>query len=194
MAIPIHPTRARPAWSRAASLRRHLRAGGLIAYATRACFGLGCDPRNVRALRALIRAKGRPARKGLITIAADWRHLRPLAAPPDPASLALAQSTWPGPHTWLFPAAVRAPALLRGRSRDVALRVDAHPDAVALCRATGMALVSTSANRSGRRPIKDTRTCLRAFGRSAIVVPGRIERHTRPSTIRHIHSGRVLRA
>ncbi|MDP3482629.1 MAG: Sua5/YciO/YrdC/YwlC family protein, partial [Sulfuricella sp.] len=32
-------------------VRAHLSGGGIIAYATESCYGLGCDPRNARAVR-----------------------------------------------------------------------------------------------------------------------------------------------
>ena len=51
------------------ALRAYLRRGGLIAYPTESCYGLGCDPRNLRALKRLIALKGRSAAKGQLLIA-----------------------------------------------------------------------------------------------------------------------------
>ena len=48
-----------------------LRAGGVVAYPTEHCFGLGCDPKNDQALERLISIKQRQADQGLILIAAD---------------------------------------------------------------------------------------------------------------------------
>jgi L-threonylcarbamoyladenylate synthase len=45
-------------------LRAYLKRGGIIAYATESCFGLGCDPANRRAVRRILRLKGRPQSKG----------------------------------------------------------------------------------------------------------------------------------
>ena len=44
------------------ALRAYLRRGGLIAYPTESCYGLGCDPRNLRALKRLIAFKDRKGR------------------------------------------------------------------------------------------------------------------------------------
>lgn len=52
----------------AADLRAWLRRGGIIAYPTESCYGLGCDPRNPRALQRLIRLKGRSAARGMLQI------------------------------------------------------------------------------------------------------------------------------
>ena len=54
----------------ARALQHYLRSGGVIAYPTESCFGLGCDPKNRLAVQRLLRIKGRPQRKGLIIIAA----------------------------------------------------------------------------------------------------------------------------
>ena len=43
-----------------------LHAGGVIAYATEAVFGLGCDPADEAALARVLDLKRRPAHKGLI--------------------------------------------------------------------------------------------------------------------------------
>ena len=50
---------------------RILRCGGVIAYPTESCFGLGCDPKNLQAVRRLLMLKRRSYRKGLILIASN---------------------------------------------------------------------------------------------------------------------------
>src|SRR3989338_8893702 len=60
----------------------HLKRGGLIAYPTESCYGLGCDPDNCKAVLRLLKLKQRPQRKGLILIASHYhqvaRYLQPL--------------------------------------------------------------------------------------------------------------------
>jgi len=176
-----------------ARLHAHLRRGGLIAYPTESCYGLGCDPRNARAVARLLRLKGRPRRKGLILIADCFARLASFAVPPTPAQWRRLLSTWPGPHTWLLPAARRAPRWLTGAHPTLAVRVTAHPEAAGLCRTLRSALVSTSANRAGRRPLKTTRACRQVFGEQVWVLPGRAGRRKNPSIIQDLASGDVLR-
>lgn len=175
-------------------LRRHLARGGLLAYPTESCYGLGCDPRNARAVSSLLRLKGRPKSKGLILIAAGFEQLAPYLAPVPEAMRARFPQWWPGPVTLLLPAAPRCPRWLTGRHAKLAVRVTAHAEAARLCRGLGTALVSTSANRSGRRPLKTYAACRRAFGAHVLVLPGRIGRRRRPSTLLDPASGEVLRA
>jgi len=102
---------------------------------------------------------------------------------------------WPGPEAGLLPARAGVPRLLRGRHKTLAVRVTAHPPAAALCRQAGTALVSTSANRHGRRPLGAAMAVRRGFGRNVdFVVPGRTAGLGRVTRIRDGASGAVLRA
>lgn len=171
-------------------LRAYLKRGGLIAYPTESCYGLGCDPMNTRAVAALLRLKGRPKSKGLILIGSAPEQFTPYLA----EAAAAWPQYWPGPTTLLLPAGKRCPKWLTGRHTKLAVRVTAHPEAARLCRALGMALVSTSANRYGQRTLQTAAQCRAAFGQSVWVLAGRIGDRRRPSTIVDPASGRLLRA
>ena len=175
------------------ALRHYLRHGGLIAYPTESCFGLGCDPRNRAAVKRLLRLKKRPQSKGLILIASELRQLRPYIATLTPAQRQQIDATWPGPHTWLVPTSARCPVWLTGKHRSIAVRVTAHPPAARLCHALNMALVSTSANKSGGKPARTWRECQRLFGAKVRVLPGRVGKRRKPSIIQDLASGRLIR-
>lgn len=176
------------------SLRGHLSDSGVIAYPTESCFGLGCDPRDRRAVRRLLRLKGRPQSKGLILIAADFDQLRPYVAPLPPEYVERLRAAWPGPVTFLLPAGPHAPRWVVGRHRMIAVRVTAHPAAAALCRSLGTALVSTSANHARARPARTGADCRRRFGSAVRVVEGGVGRRRRPSTIIDVETGKILRS
>jgi L-threonylcarbamoyladenylate synthase len=168
--------------------------GGVIAYATESCFGLGCDPRNARAVGRVLALKGRPRTKGLILIGSKFGQFRRFLAPLPAGLEPRFPEWWPGPNTLLLPAARHCPHWLSGQHTRLAVRVSAHAEVARLCRALGMALVSTSANRAGRRSLKSAAACRRAFGERVMVLPGRIGRRRTPSTILDPLSGAVLRA
>jgi L-threonylcarbamoyladenylate synthase len=174
-------------------IRQHLRGGGVIAYATESCFGFGCDPNNQRALQNILRLKHRPQSKGMIVIGARFEALRNFLQPLNKHQRARLDTTWPGAHTWLIPASVRAKPALRGQHRALAVRVPAHRAARELCTRLSMAIVSTSANRAGQRPVKTTRDCLRRFATRVLVVPGKIGARKLPSTIQDLKTGKILR-
>lgn len=175
-------------------IRSHLESGGVIAYPTESCYGLGCDPRNARAVRKLLRLKRRPQHKGLILIGADFAQLRRYVAPLSAGQRQQLAATWPGPHTWLLPASSRTPRWLRGRHDTLAVRVTAHPAAAGLCRALRTALVSTSANLAGMKPARTHAACVKTFGNAVLAVPGRIGKRKTPSTIQDLASGRIIRS
>lgn len=171
-----------------------LRRGGVVAYPTEGVYGLGCDPLDAGAAERLAALKGRPRGKGLIVIAAHLDSLRPLLAPLPPDVERRVGAAWPGPVTWVLPAAPGTPAWLTGGRPGLAVRVTAHPLAAALCRAVGGPIVSTSANRSGRRPARTALAVRRAFGAAVdVVLSGPLGGSAGPSEIRDAASGRVVR-
>jgi len=176
------------------AVRAHLTQGGVIAYATESCYGLGCDPRNARAVAKILRLKRRPKSKGLILIASDFAQLAPYLAPLPPALAARLGEWWPGPYTLLLPVARDCPKWLTGQHDKLAVRVTAHPGAARLCHDLGMALVSTSANLAGKKMLKTAAACQRVFGSHVLTLPGRIGKRRRPSTILDPLGGGVLRA
>lgn len=173
--------------------RARFRAGGVLGYATESCFGLGCNPFDVRAIRRILALKRRPNHKGLIVIAANLAQLQPLVRPLSPQQQALLAQYWPGPYTFLLPAADKVPALLRGRHQRLAVRVSDHADAAALCRTLGSALVSTSANLAGKQSLKSAKACRRVFGDKVLTLSGRVGKRRKPSTIIDLETGRILR-
>lgn len=174
---------------------RALRAGGVVAYPTEAVWGLGCDPENAHAVQGLLDLKQRPMHKGLILIGASFEQVRPYIGPVPHARLLQVQHSWPGPNTWLLPASKKVPRWIRGDSELVAVRVTAHPLAAALCYVFGGALVSTSANLSGRPPARSALRVRRQFGSQLdFVLPGATGGLARPTPIRDALSGQLLRA
>jgi L-threonylcarbamoyladenylate synthase len=175
------------ALSRAVGVIRH---GGIVAYPTEYCFGLGCDPHDYRAVLRLLRIKQRPPSKGLILIAADISQLEPYVDDIPPPVM----DSWPGPHTWLLTPRQGVPYWLTGDHPRVAVRVTAHPAAAALCRAAKMAIVSTSANRSRQHPARSYHEVQRRFGKEVdYVLPGRVGKLPAPTPIRDAVTGAVVR-
>ena len=106
-----------------------------------------------------------------------------------------ALATWPGPVTWLFPRAPDVPDWLAGSHATIALRVTAHPVCRALCSSFGSAIVSTSANPRSDPPARSAAQVARYFGDAlGGIVEGELGSDPRPSEIRDLASGRVIRA
>jgi L-threonylcarbamoyladenylate synthase len=178
----------------------YLRAGKVIAYPTEAVFGLGCDPASEEAVRRILQLKLRDADLGLILIADSWEHLAPFAQRVDSAQLDKALATWPGPVTWLFPRATKVPDWLAGKRTagthpTIALRVSAHPTCRALCAKFEGAIVSTSANPHAAPPAISAAQVRDYFADDIDgIVAGKLGTQHKPSEIRDLLSGRVIRA
>lgn len=169
--------------------------GGVIAYPTEAVFGLGCDPLEYGAVQRILDLKRRDAGKGLILIAARLEQLLPYLASLTPNIRKKLEATWPGPVTWVLPAAAYTPAWLTGGRETLAVRVTAHPLAKNLCELCDMALVSTSANHSGHPPARTALQVRNSLGPDVdCIVPGRVGPQIKPTEIRDGMSGKVLRA
>jgi L-threonylcarbamoyladenylate synthase len=174
-------------------LAAHLRRGGLIAYPTESCYGLGCDPDNRRAVLRILKLKQRPQRKGLILIASDYQQVVRYLQPLTPEQQQRLKDAGAQSITYLMPVKPSCPRWLRGSHDTLAVRLTAHPLAHDLCETLDMALVSTSANRSGRRPAKTYAECQRLFGKKAWVLQGRVGKRKKPSTIRMWADDRIVR-
>lgn len=168
-----------------------IRNGGVVAHATEGVFGFACEPHRPDAIVRLRRLKRRPARKGFLLIAADEEQLaKYCVAIPDRA-----RKSWPGPHTWLVAARPGIARRITGGSDRIAVRITAHRQAAALCRAAGGALISTSANRSNQVPARTYREAVRRFGGIVdYVLPGRSGRLRGPTPIADAATGRIIRA
>lgn len=186
-AIRVSPHRLRMA-------ARTLAAGGLVVHATEGVWGLAADAYNPDAVQRVLAAKRRDVARGLIVVAADTADLAPLVAPGADTAWQQAIESWPGPTTWLLPAAADAPRWLTGGQPTIALRQTAHRLTRALCSSFGGPLVSTSANVTGRPPVASAWRARARFGRCIdMVLGGAPDTPGRPSTIRNAATDEIIR-
>ena len=171
-----------------------IREGKIIAYPTEAVYGLGCDPFNHDAVNTLIKLKQRDPHAGLILVASRFEQLTGVVADLPAGQLKPATDTWPGPVTWLLPAAAGCPPWIPGGHLSVAVRVSSHPVSKQLCEHFGGPLVSTSANRSGQSPARTIEQVEQYFQDSiAGVVEGALGDLEKPTEIRDLLTGKVIR-
>ena len=144
--IPAHDPLGRDAdaLARAAAI---LRAGGLVAFPTETVYGLGANALDAAAVRRIFAAKGRPAYNPLIAHVADIAGACALVTEWPPLAQALAERFWPGPLTLVLPKRAMVPDEVTAGRGSVAVRVPAHPVALALLAAAGVPLAAPSANR-----------------------------------------------
>ncbi len=132
--------------SRAAEL---LQTGQLVAFPSETVYGLGGDARNADAVAAIFEAKNRPSFNPLIVHVASLKAARDIAHVPRWAE-PLAAAFWPGALTLVLPSLGVLPDIVTAGHPTIAVRVPAHPVALALLEAFDGPLAGPSANPSGR--------------------------------------------
>ncbi|MCC6241604.1 MAG: threonylcarbamoyl-AMP synthase [Gemmatimonadaceae bacterium] len=130
-----------------AEAARLLDRGELVAFPTETVYGLGADALNADAVARIFAAKGRPAWNPVIVHVADISAARAVTASWPPSAQRLAEKFWPGPLTLVLPKHARIPDVVSAGLDAVAVRVPAHPVALALLRAFGRPIAAPSANR-----------------------------------------------
>lgn len=172
-----------------------LQQGGLIAYPTEAVFGLGCLPEYLDSIKQLLHIKQRPIEKGLILLASDFYQLQPYLAELKPEILQKIQHSWPGPTTWIVPTPAQTSPLIRGQFNTIAVRISAHPVVRELCDQCQSALISTSANISGKimtYSASDVR--LQFQHKLDYILDGPLGDSDRPSVIKDALTDHVIRS
>jgi len=183
---PVHKIR------HAAYILQH---GGIIAYPTEAVYGLGCLPDNLPAIQRLLQLKQRPESKGLILLASEIQQLEPYLADLKPEILDKILNSWPGPTTWVLPAAQHTSPLIRGHFTTVAVRISAHPIVRELCCQCRSAIISTSANISGRQMTYNALDVrLQFHNKLDYILDGALGDSDKPSIIRDALSDQLIRS
>lgn len=126
-----------------------LHAGEVVAFPTETVYGLGADALNAHAVAQVFAIKGRPRFDPLIVHVPDKDSVTRYAMATDSRALALMERFWPGPLTLVLPKRPLIPDLVTAGLDTVALRVPAHPVALALLRAVETPIAAPSANPFG---------------------------------------------
>ena len=189
---PLHQVPFYAQW-RLPLLRSVLDSGGVVACPAEGVWGLSCDPYSEMAVDALLTLKRRSVHKGLIVVAADAAMFDGVLSSLSPDERQRVRASWPGPNTWLVPNQGFFPDWITGDSTDVAIRVTSALPLKRLSESFGGPLVSTSANPAGLPPPHYLWALRRYFGVTLPALPGMLEEAGKPSTIRRIGDGTIVR-
>jgi len=146
---------------------RLLRAGRLVAFPTETVYGLGANALDPEAVARIYAVKRRPATSPLIVHVSSIEMAKSLVTTWPEIADRMAQKFWPGPLTLVLskshagadapvrpaerssaaPQTSRIPDIVTAGLPTVAIRMPAHPTALALIEAAGIPLAAPSANR-----------------------------------------------
>ena len=150
-----------------------LRQGGVVAFPTETTYGIGCDPRDSRAVRRIFRLKGRTQNNALLLVASSLEQAEAVAIF-DEINMDVAKRYWPGPLTLILPAR-READLARGATvaGTLAIRVSSSEIVRRLTHAFGFPIVATSANLSGQEEARSADKVRELFGeRIDVIIDG----------------------
>lgn len=171
---------------------RLVRGGGVIAYPTETVYGLGADPKNREALKKIFKIKGRDKGKPILILISSRPILKKWVKGVGRREKVLMDHFWPGPLTLVFRAKRGVLSELTGGTGKLGVRFSSHKMAQALCRLSGGALTSTSANRSGKGALRTARAVGKNLGKNlAGVVSGAHFKKSKGSTILDISNLKI---
>ncbi|MBX9702858.1 MAG: threonylcarbamoyl-AMP synthase [Silvanigrellaceae bacterium] len=129
-----------------------LKSGQLVSFPTETVYGLGADASNLFAIEKIFNAKGRPKTDPLIVHLSHLEKASLYLSLSDKAKKslnALGKKFWPGPLTLVLRSNGMIPKIVTAQGDFIALRVPAHPVALALLQESDLPIAAPSANTFG---------------------------------------------
>ena len=127
-----------------------IEAGGLVVLPTDTVYGLVCDPRLPHAVDRIYQVKGRRRDSPLALLLHDMSQANAYVEHLPEVAVRAMQHFWPGPLTVVLGDPSEATAAVRAKKASVGLRLPAHVVPRLVAGSLGVALASTSANRSNQ--------------------------------------------
>ncbi len=131
-----------------------IKNGGIIAYPTDTIYGLGCNPYNAEAVEKINKIKQRPLSKQFILLASNCNQLQDLLKLNKNQQETISDNT--EPTSWIIQAKPQAPSWLTDKQNNIAIRISQNETVKKICETLGHAIISTSANPSGKTPAKNS--------------------------------------
>lgn len=138
-----------------------LRQGGVIAYPTDTVYGIGCDITQKKAVDRVYAIKRMKPDQPLAFICPDLGDLAKYALVDD-RTYRLMRRLTPGPYCFILEASREVPRILQMKRKTVGIRVPHDEVCLALVRALGNPIVSSTANKDGE-PLNDPADIDEAF-------------------------------
>lgn len=165
-----------------------VKGGGIIAFPTDTVYGLGCDPRNARAVRRLFEVKRREGKP--IPVLCDSMESAKKVASFNRLASVLARRHWPGALTLVLPMKVPFPYEIHQGTGEVGVRVPSPPG-LGVAERCGGYITGTSANTSGRPPAKSAEDAFAELGHLVDLILDGGKLRGEPSTIARVSGTRI---
>lgn len=170
-----------------------VKKGGIVVFPTDTVYGIGCDPRNPKAVDAIYRIKKREESKNLPVLGYSKKEISEIAIF-DKLSNKIADKFWPGPVTLVLKLKDKKIKESMKIDDKIAVRVPNHPCVLSLLKECKI-IVGTSANYSGSQPFFDSKNLLGNFSGFDVFLDGGRIPDSNESTVVEIVEGdlKILR-
>lgn len=182
MIVKIHKQNPEPrSIAKAAEI---LRAGGVIIYPTDTVYGIGCSVEDKNAIERVYLIKRQRANKPFSFVCSDLTHISEYAHVSN-AAFKTMKHLIPGPYTFILPATKmkHLPKILVSRRKTVGIRVPKSRLTLALVKALGHPILSTSVTGERGELLNDPEVIVQKFKTIAdLIIDGGIL-VSEPSTV-----------
>ncbi|MEE9557779.1 MAG: L-threonylcarbamoyladenylate synthase [Candidatus Adiutricales bacterium] len=149
-----------------------LREGKIIAYPTDTYYGIGCDLYQKKAIEKIYRLKKRSLKKPFSFICADLKDISQYARVSNYAYRTM-RRLLPGPYTFILDGTRLVPKIMLSPRKEAGIRVPDSQICMALVKALGNPIITTTASNADDVPLTDPREIETLFkGSIEIVIDG----------------------
>lgn len=164
-----------------------IKNGGLVVFPTDTVYGLGCDPRNAKAIETIFQIKKRTESKQLPVLGYSKDEISKIAVF-DKISSKIADKFWPGQVTLVLKLKDKEIKKSMNVDDKIAVRVPNHQCALALLKECKL-IVGTSANFSGLPAFSDSKRVQENFSGYDVFLDGGTISNSTSSTIIEVKNG-----
>jgi tRNA threonylcarbamoyl adenosine modification protein (Sua5/YciO/YrdC/YwlC family) len=141
--LEIHPDNPQPRFIQ--QVVDSLEKGGIIIYPTDTVYAMGCDIQSKKALERICQIKGISPEKSMFScICPDLKTVSEYAIHISDTTFKLMKRACPGPYTFILEASKNIPKHFQSRRRSLGIRIVDHPIPLALVKALGRPIMTTS--------------------------------------------------
>jgi tRNA threonylcarbamoyl adenosine modification protein (Sua5/YciO/YrdC/YwlC family) len=152
MYLKINPNNPQP--RQVDTVAQLLRQGGVIAYPTDTCYGLGCDIMNKKAIERVYQIKQLDKRQPFSFICSDLTNISQYAKVTNYAYKTM-KRLLPGPYTFILDGSKLVPKIMLTKRRTAGIRVPNHPICLQIIQKLGNPIISTSITRPDHTMINE---------------------------------------
>ncbi len=122
-----------------------LKNGGVIAYPTDTCYGIGCDIMNKKAIEKVYKLKGQDKKKPFSFICSDLKNISQYADVSNYAYRVM-KKLLPGTYTFILDASREVPKMMLTKRKTAGIRIPNNNICIKIVESLGNPIISTTAS------------------------------------------------